>query len=250
MKKIIAGSILIFIIGVSFTEMRLFGPGGYDLRQFFFTFRDDTDTIMRVSTIAGVKINTRQYMNIDSVETITSLGSDYYQVIDASTGKFKKILPSNTGESVLWRSSTTAATSGTGETDLFTYTTPANTLNATDEFLEYYVSGVINPSAVNDGGNITMRVYWAGTEIIETISLSAIANPFVVQVNVHRTGASAAFVTVDIAGGGFASGVGNLYQSASVTTTFSNTNIIKITGQASDADQGMNTVVGNLKRWK
>lgn len=94
MKKIIAGSILIFIIGVSFTEMRLFGPGGYDLRQFFFTFRDDTDTIMRVSTIAGVKINTRQYNNVDSLPTLTTTGSDYIMVVDATSGQFKKILAS------------------------------------------------------------------------------------------------------------------------------------------------------------
>jgi lysophospholipase L1-like esterase len=35
--------------------------------------------------------------NIDSIETVTDIGSDYVQVIDASTGKFKKITGANLG---------------------------------------------------------------------------------------------------------------------------------------------------------
>jgi hypothetical protein len=148
---------------------------------------------------------------------------------------------------VVWGSITSTATSGTGETDLHTYTTPANTLGNNGEFLEWETAGIINPSAVNDAGTITLRVYWAGTEIIETVSLSAVANPYSVKVKVVRTSSSNAVVKVEIIGGSFTSGLGGNYQLANVTTTFSNTNIIKLTLQASDADQGGNALTTDLK---
>jgi hypothetical protein len=165
-------------------------------------------------------------------------------------GELKPTLALNMPGAVIARTGTTTTTSGTTETDLYTFTTPANTLNADNEFLEYYVTGIVNPSAVADGGNNTVRVYWAGTEIIEAASLSAAANPYIIRVSVHRTSSSNAIVTAELTGGGFASGLGSEYNSVSVTTTFSNTNIIKVTGQSSDADQLMNTTTGNLKRWR
>jgi len=171
-------------------------------------------------------------------------------IIAYEDGELKPTTALNMPGAVISRTGTTTATSGTTETDLYTFTTPANTLNADNEFLEYHVTGIVNPSAVNDGGNNTIRVYWAGTEIIEAVSLSAVANPYILRVSVFRTSSSNAIVNVDITGGAFASGVGSQYQAASVTTTFSNTNIIKVTGQASDADQGMNVTTGNLKRWR
>jgi hypothetical protein len=171
-------------------------------------------------------------------------------VIAYEDGYLRPTTSLNMPGAVISRTSTTTATSGTGETDLYTFTTPANTLNADNEFLEYFVSGVVNPSSVNDGGNITIRIYWAGTEVLETTSLSAVALAYTVRVTVIRTSSSNARVTAEVYGGSFPV-VGGLSPSVTdVTTTFSNTNIIKVTGQASDADQGMNVTTGNLKRWR
>jgi hypothetical protein len=189
---------------------------------------------------------TQGKVQFNALPTATTIDS----VMVYEDGEMRPTLALNMPGAVLSRSSTLAATSGTGETDLHTYTTPANTLNADNEFLEYYVSGIVNPTSVNDGGNITIRIYWAGTEVLEAVSLSGIAWAYTVRVTVMRTSSSNARVTTEVDGGAFPNTSAIAPTSVDVTTTFSNTNIIKVTGQASDADQGMNASVGIIKRWR
>lgn len=164
-------------------------------------------------------------------------------------GELKPTTALNMPGAVLWRSSNTTATSGTGETDLFTYTTPANTLNATDEFLEYDVEGLINVNNVSNSNLMRVRVYWAGTEVAEVVSLSSAAQFFTCKVRVIRTSSSNARVSVAILSGAVV--LDNTDPIITdVTTTFTNTNIIKITGESSDATKGVNAQIGTLKRWK
>lgn len=170
-------------------------------------------------------------------------------IIAYEDGELKPTSALNMPGAVLWRSSTTTATSGTGETDLFTYTTPANTLNANDEFLEYDVEGLINVNNVSNSNLMRVRVYWAGTEVAEVVSLSSAAQFFTCKVRVIRTSSSNARVSVAILSGAVV--LDNTDPViADVTTTFTNTNIIKITGESSDATKGVNVQIGTLKRWK
>lgn len=132
--------------------------------------------------------------------------------------------------------------SGTGETDLYTYTTKANTLAATGEKVEAWYSGTFNDlTATNQ-----LRLYFGGTLIGDTglLTISAIGG-WSCNVLVIRTGASTAraVVTINTPGASTA-----LYTSQTDLTglTFTNTNIIKITGTAAGATGGSNDITAKL----
>ncbi len=154
------------------------------------------------------------------------------------------------GSLIIWNESNLAATSGTGETDLYSFTTRANELSSDAEWLEYNVEGEFNPSEVVAGATMTVRAYWAGTEILEATSASATASTYVIRVRVIRTSSSNARVTAYILAPGvsFTSvGTDRIPRTTNITTTFSNTNIIKVTGQTTDGTQGLNAQSGDLK---
>jgi hypothetical protein len=146
----------------------------------------------------------------------------------------------------IWNSITITATSGTSETDLHTFTTLANTLSADGEWLEFEIDGIVNPDAVGGGATKTIRVYWAGTEVSEMNTIAGVALSFKALVRVVRTSSSNARVTVIAMGGSIVFDNTNPI-TANVTTTFTNTNIIKITGQTTGATDLVNVQFSTLK---
>jgi hypothetical protein len=146
----------------------------------------------------------------------------------------------------IWNSITITATSGTSETDLHTFTTLANTLSADGEWLEFEIDGIVNPDAVGGGATKTIRVYWAGTEVSEMNTIAGVALSFKALVRVVRTSSSNARVTVTAMGGSIVFDNTNPI-TANVTTTFTNTNIIKITGQTTGATDLVNVQFSTLK---
>lgn len=138
--------------------------------------------------------------------------------------------------------------SGTGETDLFTYTTKANTLGANGESLEVLYSGTVNDATATT----QFKVYFGGTVILDTtaLTLSATGN-WVAEVNIIRISSTVIRYTVTL----------HIPSAATSTTlvsgeltglTLSNTNIIKITGTAGGAGGGSNDItakMGTIKWW-
>lgn len=148
---------------------------------------------------------------------------------------------------VVWNTISTVSTSGTSETDLHTRTTEASVLAADGEWIEWKSIGILNPGNTENGATITIRAYWAGTEVFETAATApAAAVPYTITVRVQRMSSSSAMVTTEISGGGFSI---TLVSPAivNVTTTFSNTNILKVTGETTDADQALNAITSDIK---
>lgn len=148
---------------------------------------------------------------------------------------------------VVWNTISTVSTSGTSETDLHTRTTEASVLAADGEWIEWKSIGILNPGNTENGATITIRAYWAGTEVFETAATApAAAVPYTITVRVQRMSSSSAMVTTEISGGGFSI---TLVSPAivNVTTTFSNTNILKVTGETTDADQALNSITSEFK---
>lgn len=133
--------------------------------------------------------------------------------------------------------------SGSSETDLFTYTTKASTLSATGEKLTFTVTGNIVGSAT---ASRTINCYFAGTNIgtVLAATISTTGN-FKAVVEVIRTSSTTARTSVVIS-------VDNLTLTTPVTEidltglTFTNTNIIKITGTSSGTGSASNDIVAKL----
>lgn len=171
------------------------------------------------------------------------------------TGRYLSIPTGSTSNrgyvpNVIWNETDETATSGTGETDLYSYTTPATTLGTDGEWLEYSVEGIFNPNETVAGATMTLRAYWAGTEVIEVTSTSATAYTYVMKIRVVRTSSTNARVTAYVIGGSTSfSGVGSDRNPrvTNITTTFTNTNILKTTGQTTDGTQGLNVQSADIK---
>jgi hypothetical protein len=132
--------------------------------------------------------------------------------------------------------------SGTGETDIYTYTTPASTLAATGEKVMADFTGTFNDITATG----QLQVYFGGTLIGNTGALTISATgAWVVKVMVIRTGSTTARASVNVSTPG---GSTALYTAETDITglTFTNTNIIKITGTAGGAGGGSSDITGKL----
>jgi hypothetical protein len=168
------------------------------------------------------------------------------------TGRYVRIPTGSTANggyvpNVIWNEKTVVPTSGTSETDLYSYTTPTTTLGADGEWLEYEVSGLFDPASSGAGATKTLKFYWAGTSIFTATTVSGNVTPFFATIRIIRISSTQvrAFVIVNSSG----MTLGNLGNPAftEVTTTFSNTNIIKVTGTTTNATDEIDVRMGILK---
>lgn len=132
--------------------------------------------------------------------------------------------------------------SGTGETDLYTYTTPANTIEANGGKLTFDLSGTFNDLTATG----QLQMYFAGTNIGNTGALTISATgAWSATGMIIRTGASTARAVIRISTPGASTAT---YTSETDITgiTFSNTNILKITGTAGGASGGSSDITAKL----
>lgn len=132
--------------------------------------------------------------------------------------------------------------SGTGETDLFTYTTKASTLAATGEKIIFDIGGTFNDMTATG----QLQFYFGGTNIGNTGALTISATGgWSAKIFIIRTGASTArsLVTVTTPGASTA-----IYTTETDLTglTFTNTNIIKVTGTSGGAGGGSGDITAKL----
>lgn len=137
---------------------------------------------------------------------------------------------------------TTVDNGTTVETDLYTYTTKASTLAADGEKVSFKISGTFNDITAT----AQLQFYYGGTNIGNTGALTVSATGgWNADVMVIRTGASTArsVVTVNTPGASTA-----VYTTQTDLTglTFTNTQIIKITGTAAGASGGTGDISAKL----
>jgi len=136
---------------------------------------------------------------------------------------------------------TTVDNSGTGETDLFTYTTKANTLVANGEKLTFDVAGTFNDATATP----RLQFYFGGTSIGDTGALTVTVGAWSARVVIIRTASTTAraMVTVNTPTATVTSYVA---QTDITGLTLTNTNIIKVTGTATGASGGTGDISAKM----
>lgn len=126
--------------------------------------------------------------------------------------------------------------STTVETDLYTFTTTANTLSASGQKILLSSTGTFNDATASS----QLKVYFAGILIGNTGALTVSAGGiWVITARIIRSSATTARASVNISVGGSTS---QTFQTDLTVLNFTLTNIIKITGTASGATGGSNDI--------
>lgn len=131
----------------------------------------------------------------------------------------------------------------TGETDLYSDTIPAGMLAVNGDKFHAIYSGVTVSSAT---ATRRLRVYFAGTAIFDTAALvTASISDFVITVDIIRVSATVVRYSISIVDPGLATqplpSIGEL-----TGLTLSNTNILKLTGQAGSTGAATNDIVAKM----
>lgn len=136
---------------------------------------------------------------------------------------------------------TDANNSGTSETDLYSYTTPASTLANTGEKIIARFAGTFNDAS----STAQLRAYFAGTLIFDTGAATVgTVGSWDLTLMIIRTGSSTARAIVTLV---TASMAYTYSQDKALTQlTFTNTNILKVTGTAGGASGGSNDITAKL----
>jgi calcineurin-like phosphoesterase family protein len=139
---------------------------------------------------------------------------------------------------------TDANNTGTGETDLYTYTLPANTLTIDGRSVHFEASGKLNDATTN----VAFQMYFAGTSFANTGALgTSSTGSFSAVGHIIRTGTTTARAFVTFKVNNVGSDVSYTFENDLTVLDFTTTNILKITGQASGAGAGSNDITG--KTW-
>jgi len=133
----------------------------------------------------------------------------------------------------------------TTETDLLTYTTVANRLNATGEKLISNFAGTFNDVTASS----QLKIYFAGQNIGDTGALTmSVTGAWVTTVSIIRTGTTTGRAVVNISTPGASTAAYTKYTSLT-GLTFTGANIVKITGTAGGATGGNDDITatyGNI----
>jgi hypothetical protein len=136
---------------------------------------------------------------------------------------------------------TTQGNTSTGETDLYTYTVPANKLSADGRTVNFEIDGEFNDITAT----ATLKLYFAGNVTLNTgaVAISA-TGAWKLTGYVIRTSSTTAHVTYQLQSPGLATpqflGYSNL-----TSLDFTTTNIFKITGQAGGAGGGTSDITAH-----
>lgn len=192
-----------------------------------------------------------------SVLTIGSDGTLSTGTINATTGFTLNGVDINTAgtltavaylsqvERVLFKHFTDAGNVTTGETDLYSDTIAAGQLSSNGQVITAKYGGITSASAT---ATRAIRVYFAGTEIYDTGDLVfSVASGWSVDVEIIRVSATVIRYRVLTAIGNTGTTVFEASYVAELTgLTLSNTNVLKITGQAGSVGAATNDIVAQL----
>lgn len=131
-----------------------------------------------------------------------------------------------------------ANNSGTGETDLYSWTSPAYALARLNEILEAEFVIKTNDATATH----TLQVYFAGTSLL-TVGFASVVQDARFKVTIIRTGSTTARANVSVTTSG---NLSKSVQTDLTGLTLSGTNILKITGQATGATGGSNDITAKM----
>lgn len=186
----------------------------------------DTDFIVYGDTAA--------MLTLDAGDLSATFGGHVSTPAGTSAGSIAKI-----GGTIKDHYADVGSTTG-GETDIYTYTTPANTISTDgDKIIATY-----SVNFANNANNKQIKVYFAGTQILDTGTLgAAYANQsWRIDVLIIRTSSTTARACASMMGAGGLFG-GFVIETDLTGEDWTATNIIKVTGIAATAN---NDVLGKL----
>lgn len=130
---------------------------------------------------------------------------------------------------------TTAQNSGTSETDMYTYTMPANTLDADGKSMSFEIDGELNDNTAT----AQIKLYFAGNTTLNTgaVNINTALTAYRITGRVVRTSSTTAHVTYHMKALGLATDEFLSYNNLT-SLDFTATNIFKITAQAGGAGGG------------
>jgi len=205
----------------------------------FYSSNEGTGTAMRLENTSGATGTPFIY---------TKQGVNKFSVIDNGTANYGSDLSSSyTDRSLIDRGYYLSRSPiqlkdfyadvnnvSTTESDLLTYTTLANRLNATGEKLISNFAGTFNDVTASS----QLKIYFAGQNIGDTGALTmSVTGAWVTTVSIIRTGATTGRAVVNISTPGASTAAYTKYTSLT-GLTFTGTNIIKITATAAGATGG------------
>lgn len=138
---------------------------------------------------------------------------------------------------VLYVDSATYNNSGTGETDLASYTVPANTLSANNMFLRFKAWG----TWTSNGNTKTLKLKFGSDSV--TIASGPGALSWSIMGYIIRTGAATQDYMIDLLNSASA------YFQGTMSRTLSSSNVLKLTGQSSAASNDV-TQEGFIVWWE
>ena len=135
-----------------------------------------------------------------------------------------------------------ANNSGTTETDLYSYTTPANTMGAVGNSIGAVFGGTFQDITAT----ARLKVYWAGSVIADMSTQTVnIAGGWKVDVLVNESTTTTATCMVTITAPGTSGGT-QVFLTDLTSQDFTASNILKITGTSAGAGGGSNDIVAKL----
>lgn len=135
-----------------------------------------------------------------------------------------------------------AGNTTTAETDLYSYTSPANLLDLNGNKLMAKYGGIF----VNSTSTKQLKVYFAGTAIFDSTALTTTATSYWnLDVMIIRVSSTVIRATVSLIDTGIATSAATQYTELT-GLTLTGTNILKITGTAAGAGAATNDIVAKL----
>lgn len=180
------------------------------------------------------------YRNSSGLFVPLAAGTDGYSLTTHSTTSAPTWEPS--AGRTLDALFTTAGNSGTSETDLYSYTVPANTLSADGRTVNFEIDGEFNDNTAT----ATVKLYFAGNVTLNTgaVNISTALTAWRIKGYIIRTSSTTAHVTYEMHCPGLATTVFLGYNNLT-SLDFTTTNIFKITAQAGGAGGGNDDITAH-----
>lgn len=206
MKVIKILTAIILISSSGFAQKKIFGNGKTDINAFWYYWMNSADTLMKIKS--------------DSIVFYKPIN-----IVHPLDAKF-----------------TTQGNSGTGETDLYSYTLPVNKLAADGRTLNFEIDGEFNDNTAT----AQLKLYFAGNVTLNTgaVNISTANTAWKLTGYIMRSSSSTAHVTYWLECPGLATtkflGYSNL-----TSLDFTATNVFKITAQAGGAGGGNDDITAH-----
>jgi len=136
----------------------------------------------------------------------------------------------------------TQGNTGTSETDLFTYTLPANKLSVDGRTVNFEIDGEVNDNTAT----AQIKLYFAGNVTLNTgaVNISTANTGWRLKGYIVRTSSTTAHVTYELHAPGLATAVFVGYNNLT-SLDFTTGNIFKITAQAGGAGGGNSDITAH-----